>query len=80
MNWNKRDLQKGSSGHGFEVADDRMLQVLRAMTPGKRLETALYLARLARKMMLAQAKQAHPEWSNEQIEQHVAKRILRGTK
>lgn len=55
-----------------------MIQVLQAMTPAKRLETVFYLARLARQMMLAQAAQGHPEWTNEQVNRHVAARILRG--
>jgi hypothetical protein len=55
-----------------------MTQVLQAMTPATRLETAFYLARLARQMMAAQAGQAHPEWTGEQVDRHVAERILRG--
>jgi hypothetical protein len=57
---------------------DTMVRVLQAMTPAKRLETAFYLARLARQMMVAQATQGHPEWSGEQVNHHVAERILRG--
>lgn len=57
-----------------------MTQVLQAMTPAKRLETAFYLAHLARQMMAAQASQVHPEWTGEQVNCHVAERILRGAK
>lgn len=63
-----------------DFANEDMIRVLRAMTPAKRLETAFYLARLARKMMLAQAVQDHPEWTEDQVKRHVAERILRGTK
>ena len=57
-----------------------MTRVLQAMTPAKRLETAFYLAHLARQMMAAQARQGHPEWTGEQVDRHVAERILRGAK
>lgn len=63
-----------------ELPDEKMIAVLRGMTPAKRLETAFYLARLARKMMSAQAASAHPEWTEEQIREEVARRILRGAK
>ncbi|NKE69385.1 hypothetical protein [Candidatus Manganitrophus noduliformans] len=60
----------------IELPDEKMISVLRAMTPTKRLETAFYLARLARKMMWAQAASAHPEWTEEQIREEVARRTL----
>jgi hypothetical protein len=62
----------------FELPGEEMVPVLRVMTPAKRLETAFYLARLARKMMLAQTATAHPDWTEAQIQQEVARRILRG--
>ncbi|MBI3810734.1 MAG: hypothetical protein HY283_00800 [Nitrospirae bacterium] len=62
----------------YELPSEEMIPILRAMTPAKRLETAFYLARLARKMMLAQASAAHPEWTEQQAQQDVARRILRG--
>ncbi len=75
---------KGSKGFGqigaHDFASEDMIRVLRAMTPAKRLETAFYLASLARKMMLAQAAQDHPDWTENQVKRHVAGRILRGTK
>ena len=64
----------------YELPAGEMIPILRAMTPAKRLETAFYLARLARKMMLAQTAAAHPDWSLEQVQADVARRILRGTK
>lgn len=64
----------------IELPDQKMIAVLRRMTPAKRLETAFYLARLVRKMMLAQAASAHPDWTEEQIREEVARRILRGAK
>lgn len=60
----------------IELPDEKMISVLRAMTPAKRLETAFYLARLARKMMWAQAASAHPEWTEDQIRKEVARRTL----
>ncbi|MBI3620998.1 MAG: hypothetical protein HY208_02260 [Nitrospirae bacterium] len=57
-----------------------MTHVLQTMTPARRLETAFYLARLARQMMAEQARQVHPEWTGEQLERHVAERILRGAR
>lgn len=69
-----------SSIDRFELPDAKMIPVLRAMTPAKRLETAFYLARLARKMMWAQAASAHPEWTTEQIQEDIARRTLRGAK
>ncbi len=33
----------------IELPDEKMISVLRSMTPAKRLETAFYLARLVRK-------------------------------
>ena len=63
----------------FELPGEEMVPVLRAMTPAMRLETAFYLAHPARKMMLAQTAAAHPDWTEAQIQQEVARRILRGT-
>jgi len=64
----------------FELPDEKMTPILQAMSPAKRLETAFYLARLARKMMWAQATAAHPEWTGEEIHKEVARRILLGAK
>lgn len=64
----------------YELPSGDMIPVLRKMTPAERLETALHLARLARKMMLAQTTAAHPEWPTHQVEQDVARRILGGAK
>ena len=63
----------------YELPSAEMVPVLRAMTPAKRLGTALYLAQLARKMMLAQTVSAHPDWSSEQVRKNVARRILRAS-
>jgi hypothetical protein len=64
----------------YELPSGDMIPVLRKMTPAERLETALHLARLVRKMMLAQTLAAHPEWSTHQVEEEVARRILGGAK
>jgi Rv0078B-related antitoxin len=64
--------------NGEDRSTATMVHVLQAMTPATRLETAFYLARLARQMMLAQAAQDHPEWTAAQLNRHVAERILRG--
>lgn len=64
----------------FKLPGERMIPILQAMSPAKRLETAFYLARLARKMMWAQATAAHPEWTGEEIHKEVARRILLGAK
>ncbi len=64
----------------IELPDEKMIAVLQTMTPARRLETAFYLARLAKKMMWAQAVSSHPEWTEQQIREEVARRILRGAK
>lgn len=62
----------------IEVMDDDMAEVFRSMTGAQRLEVAFGMIRSARNMLTHHLRTEHPDWDNEQIQQEVASRFLRG--
>ena len=53
------------------------IDVLRRMTPGERLRTALDLYWSARELKAAVLRADHPDWSEERIEEVVREAFLR---
>lgn len=54
----------------------RQAAIYRSMTPAQRLEQALRLSQQMRSLMDAALRAEHPEWTPEQREQVIARRIL----
>ena len=58
-----------------EVIDDRMAEVLRAKTGAEKLAIADRMFRDARRMINESVRALHPDWSEEQVGEEVARRI-----
>ena len=63
----------------FDVIDDAMVAVLREKTACERLQIGFEMWHSAQRMIRAVVAAEHPEWSQEEIEQQVAKRMSHGT-
>lgn len=62
----------------IEVMDQAMAEVLRRKSPAERLAIASGMWESARTMLLTQLAERHPEWSREQVEREVARRMSHG--
>jgi hypothetical protein len=62
-----------------EVVDDRVAEILRRKTPEERLRIGLNMWIGARRMLLSHIKNIHPEWSQQEVEHEVARRLLHGS-
>ncbi len=62
----------------FDVIDDTMAAVLREKTELERLEIGFEMWRSAQGMIRAIVMAEHPDWSREEIERQVAKRMSHG--
>lgn len=63
----------------IEVIDDAMAQVLRAKTISQRVAMVFDANRTMRKLIEAPLRSKHPDWTDQQIKQEVARRMLRGS-
>jgi len=63
----------------MEVIDESVAAILRGMEPAQRVEQVFEAGRLARTMTAAGVKSRHPDWSDQEIRQEVARIWLRGT-
>jgi hypothetical protein len=62
----------------FEVMDDLMVEVLRQKTPAERLAISHGMWRFARELLRSALRAQHPDWSEEQICQEMARRLSHG--
>ncbi len=62
----------------FDVIDDTMAAVLREKTELERLEIGFEMWRSAQSMIRAIVSAEHPDWSREEVERQVAKRMSHG--
>ena len=63
----------------IEILEPEMAHVLRALTPVKRLAIAFSCNRTVRLRWQSQLHKKHPEWSDQEIQQDIARRLLGGT-
>lgn len=63
----------------IEVMDDATAEMLRGKTPAERLAMAFAMNRTARNLIAGGARWQHPDWSEEEIQQEVVRRMTRGT-
>ena len=59
----------------IEVPDDAVVEILRRLTPAERLAIANRMWVSARNAMLSMLRADHPEWTGQQVEQEVARRM-----
>ncbi|MBX6419429.1 MAG: hypothetical protein IRZ06_00260 [Nevskia sp.] len=62
--------------HDPDLVTARSAAIYRAMTPAQRLEQALRLRRQMLSLMDAGLRAEHPEWTEEQRQREIARRIL----
>ena len=62
----------------MEVVDEAVAVILRGMAPAQRVEQVFQAGTLARTMMAAGVKSRHPDWSDQEVRQEVARIWLRG--
>jgi hypothetical protein len=60
----------------LRIAHLRQIAIIRAMTPGERLQRALHLNRTMRLLLAAGFRDRHPGWTEAQVNRAVADRIL----
>jgi hypothetical protein len=62
-----------------EIIEDQVAAVLRSKTPAERLRIGFNIWMSARRMLLSHIKHSHPDWSQLQVENEVARRFLHGS-
>jgi hypothetical protein len=62
----------------IEMVDDEMAQILRSKTGAERLRIANEMFVMARRMIASHLATQHPDWSPEQIQTEVSRRISHG--
>ncbi|MEP7012856.1 MAG: hypothetical protein ABJC13_21240 [Acidobacteriota bacterium] len=63
----------------IETIDDEMLPFLRAMSGAERLQVANRMFLSARRILTSHLTAEHPDWSTEQIQAEVSRRIALGS-
>jgi len=62
----------------FEVLDDDMAEVFRAMTGAQRLKIASDMFASARRMIASHLAAEHPDWDEQRIQEETARRLSHG--
>jgi hypothetical protein len=62
----------------IEVVDEDVAAILRKKSPAERVAMASDAHHTATLMLVAQVRAHHPDWTNEQIQKEVARRLTRG--
>lgn len=62
----------------YEVLDDEMAQVFRAMTGAQRLKIASDMFRSARRMIESHLAAEHPDWDEQRLQEETARRLSHG--
>jgi hypothetical protein len=62
----------------IEIVDDRVVEILRSKTPAQRLAIADGMWSFARQMIRAIMAREHPDWSEDEIDREVARRMSHG--
>ena len=61
-----------------EIIDQMTVDILRKKTPAERMEIATGMWESARVMLRGAIRQEHPDWTDEAINQEIARRISHG--
>ncbi len=62
----------------IEVVDEIMVPILRAKSPGQRVEMIWSMFRFARQLASAGIRSAHPEWTDAQVKAEWHRRLGHG--
>ena len=62
----------------FEVMDDEMADILRQKTEVERLRIAAGMWKSARVILRGAIRTEHPDWTTEQVDREIARRISHG--
>ncbi len=62
----------------FEVLDDDMARIYRAMTGAERLKIASDMYRSARRMIASHLAAEHPDWDEQRLQEETARRLSHG--
>ncbi|MBW7942815.1 MAG: hypothetical protein H3C64_10605, partial [Candidatus Kuenenia stuttgartiensis] len=68
-------LDKGQ----IEVVDDKVAEILRGKTGMERLQIVWDLWTYFQKSLRAYLKNLHPEWTDEELQKEIIRRMTRGT-
>jgi hypothetical protein len=60
----------------IELADEAVIEALRALTPEERLAKAAAFSRYMRRALRCQLESLHPEWSEERLQHEIRRRCL----
>jgi len=63
----------------IEVLDEEMVAILRDKTPSQKIAMVAAAHRTARILAKAGVRHLHPDWSEEQVQVEVLRRMTRGT-
>lgn len=61
----------------IELLDPQVVESLRRLTPGEKLQRAFAMWDFARSVMIASIRQDHPEWNAAEIQAEVLRRLDR---
>lgn len=62
----------------IELTDELMISVYKEKTPSQRLKIAFGLWKLARTLLFNSLKSINPDWTDQQIQKEVARRLSHG--
>jgi hypothetical protein len=62
----------------MEILDDAMADILRRKTPAERLAIANGMWKFARDMLRASLAREHPDWTEDELNRMVARRLSHG--
>jgi hypothetical protein len=62
----------------FEVLDDEMARVFRAMSGAQRLKIASDMFSSARRMIASHLAAEHPDWDEQRLQEETARRLSHG--
>ena len=63
----------------IEIVDEQLAEVLRQKSPAERIEMIAAANRTARILAAAGIRFRHPDWSEEQVQNEVKRRVCSGT-
>lgn len=63
----------------IEIVDPQMAEIYRSKTVAQKLDLVQQAHRTARKLMAMGIRLQHPEFDEREVDQEVARRLLRGT-
>lgn len=62
----------------FEVLDDEMARIFRAMSGAQRLKIASDMFSSARRMIASHLAAEHPDWDEQRLQEETARRLSHG--